>query len=141
VLGTASARNHDFVRDLGVPDPIDYREEDVTTVVRERNPDGVDAVIDLVGGDTLKQSAAVLREGGRIASVTALPSEQDFPSASSRRYVFVRPDPAQLSSLAAAIDSGDLRVHVQETLPLSAAARAHELLEEGRTRGKVVLAV
>jgi NADPH:quinone reductase-like Zn-dependent oxidoreductase len=53
----------------------------------------------------------------------------------------VRPDAAQLAALAGAIDAGDVRVHVSETLPLAQAARAHQLLEEGGVRGKVVLAV
>jgi NADPH:quinone reductase-like Zn-dependent oxidoreductase len=141
VLGTASARNHDFARELGVSEPIDYRERDFAEAVRELHPDGVDAVVDLVGGDTLARSASVLREGGRVASVIATPSAEDFPHAARRRYVFVRTDAAELAALADAIDAGHVRVHVSETLPLAEAARAHRLLEDGGVRGKVVLAV
>jgi NADPH:quinone reductase-like Zn-dependent oxidoreductase len=141
VYGTASGRNHDRALELGVTEPIDYREQDFVEAVRALAPDGVDAVVDLVGGDTLARSAAVLRDGGRVASVIATPTAEDFPQASRRRYVFVRPDAAQLAALADAIDSGAVRVHVSETLPLAQAARAHQLLEQGGVRGKVVLAV
>ena len=55
------------------------------------------------------------------------------------RYVFVRPEAEHLDRLAALIDAGKLRVHLAATLPLEAAAKAHEMVETGHTRGKIVL--
>lgn len=57
------------------------------------------------------------------------------------RYVFVRPDPADLAELVALADRGEVRVHVSAEFPLADAARAHELVATGHVRGKVVLAV
>ena len=61
--------------------------------------------------------------------------------AAVRRFagLSVEPDYPGLEALARLVDSGQLRVHLQTTLPLAAAARGHQLLESGRTTGKVVL--
>jgi NADPH:quinone reductase-like Zn-dependent oxidoreductase len=66
VITTASAANHDYVRKLGADQAIDYRTEDFTKLVK-----GCDAVFDTVGGDVTGKSFAVLRAGGRLASVAA----------------------------------------------------------------------
>jgi NADPH:quinone reductase-like Zn-dependent oxidoreductase len=57
------------------------------------------------------------------------------------RYVFVRPDPTDLSTLANLADDGRLRVPVAKTFPLAEAAEAQRLLAEGHTRGKIVLEI
>src|SRR3989440_1464181 len=64
VITTASAANHDYVRKLGADEVIDYRSEDFTQRVK-----GIDAVFDTVGGDVTLRSFAVLRPGGRLATV------------------------------------------------------------------------
>src|SRR5919205_1656745 len=64
VITTASAANHDYVRKLGADEVIDYKAQDFTKVVKD-----VDAVFDTVGGDVMERSFAVLRPGGRLASI------------------------------------------------------------------------
>jgi NADPH:quinone reductase-like Zn-dependent oxidoreductase len=61
--------------------------------------------------------------------------------AAGRRFagLSVEPDYPGLEALAGLVDSGQLRVHLQTTLPLAEAAKAHQLLESGRTTGKIVL--
>src|SRR5712692_8277644 len=66
VVTTASSANHDYVRRLGAHEAIDYRTQDFTKLVS-----GVDAVFDTVGGDVTLKSFAVLRPGGRLASIAA----------------------------------------------------------------------
>src|SRR5229473_6676115 len=66
VIATASAANHDYVRSLGADEVIDYRSQDFAKVVS-----GCDAVFDTVGGDVTTRSFAVLRPGGRLATVGA----------------------------------------------------------------------
>jgi NADPH:quinone reductase-like Zn-dependent oxidoreductase len=142
VITTGGSRNHDYLRELGAAEAIDYNEQDFADAVRESHPDGVDHVLDLVGGDTLERSAAVLRERGRAASVL-LPQPPDAIAerGADYSYVFVRPDSEQLATLAELIDQGDIRVEVQEALPLAEAGRAHAQIESGHTRGKLVLTV
>lgn len=67
VIGTASARHHDLVRELGAT-PVDYRDPDMYRKIRELAPEGVDAVFDHVGGAGLEESWRLLRRGGTLVS-------------------------------------------------------------------------
>ncbi|MEU7473193.1 NADP-dependent oxidoreductase [Streptomyces sp. NPDC044984] len=134
VIGTASERNHDFVRGLG-GEPVSHG-EGLTERVRGLAPEGVDAVFDSVGGDALKASANLLAPEGRLASITD-PEVVSYGG----RYWFVRPDPQDLRHLSDLADQGTVTVHVSETFPLERAADAHRLSQEGRTRGKIVVTV
>ena len=142
VIATGSARNHDFLRDLGAAETVDYNAVDFADAVRESHPGGVDRVFDLIGGDTLERSAAVVRPRGMVASVLVPQAPAAFAERDvAYRYVFVRPDGDQLTTLAALIDDGAVGVHLQDAMPLADAARAHEQIESGHTRGKLVLTV
>ncbi|WP_129309979.1 NADP-dependent oxidoreductase [Streptomyces sp. L2] len=134
VIGTASERNHDFVRGCG-GEPVTYG-EGLAERVRGLAPEGVDAAFDTIGGDMLRASAGLLTPEGRLASI-ADPEVVSYGG----RYVFVRPDADDLAALTELAERGAVTVHVQETFPLARAAEAHRLNEEGRTRGKIVVTV
>ncbi|MET8474477.1 NADP-dependent oxidoreductase [Streptomyces sp. NPDC006422] len=134
VIGTASERNHAYVRELG-GEPVSYG-EGLAERVRALVPEGVDAAFDTVGGDTLRVSAELLAPGGRLASI----ADGDVVGLGGR-YCWVRPDADDLAHLSALAEADVVTVHVDETLPLHEAARAHELIETGRTRGKIVVTV
>ncbi|MEU8956827.1 NADP-dependent oxidoreductase [Streptomyces sp. NPDC048518] len=134
VIGTASERNHDFLRELGA-EPVTYG-DGLVERVRALAPDGVDAAFDTVGGATLKASAELLAAGGRLASI-ADGGVVDLGGV----YCFVRPDAADLGHLTELVEQDVVTVHVDATFPLERAAEAHRLSEEGRTRGKVVVTV
>ncbi|MFB7376205.1 NADP-dependent oxidoreductase [Kitasatospora purpeofusca] len=132
VIGTAGERNHDYLRELGA-EPVRYG-EGLAERVGALAPEGVDAAVDLVGGDAVEVSAGLVADPARIASVA------DFGvKALGGRYVWVRPDAAGLAELAALADEGRLTVTVASTFPLAQAASAQALSAEGRTRGKIVL--
>ncbi|GAA1193691.1 NADPH:quinone reductase-like Zn-dependent oxidoreductase [Kitasatospora gansuensis] len=134
VIGTASERNHAFLRSLGA-EPVAYG-DGLADRVRALVPEGVDAALDLVGGDAVEVSAGLVRHPDRIASVA------DYGVvARGGHYVWVRPDAADLTELARLADAGLLTVPVASTFPLSQAASAQALNAEGRTRGKIVLLV
>ncbi|MFG3012684.1 NADP-dependent oxidoreductase [Streptomyces cinerochromogenes] len=134
VIGTAGEHNHDYVRTLG-GEPVAYG-EGLTERVRGLAPEGVEAVFDTVGGDTLKTSANLLAPEGRLASI-ADPEVRGYGG----RYCFVRPDAEDLRHLSELADQGALSVHVERTFPLERAADAHRLSQEGHTRGKIVVTV
>ncbi|SMC67618.1 medium chain dehydrogenase/reductase family protein [Lentzea albidocapillata] len=67
VIGTASARHHDAVRELGAI-PVDYRDPNMYAHIRELAPEGVDAVFDHVGGPALHDSWRLLRRGGALVN-------------------------------------------------------------------------
>lgn len=136
VVGTASEANHDFLRSLRA-EPVRYGEDLPQRVAELVGGDGkVDAAVDSVGGQALEQSLELVRDPARVVSIVD-------PSVLTKgcRYVFVRPDAAQLSWLGELADGGKLRVEVQRTFPLDAAAEAHRILEGGHVRGKLVLTV
>ncbi|GAA0701073.1 NADP-dependent oxidoreductase [Kitasatospora atroaurantiaca] len=134
VIGTAGEQNHDFLRSLGA-EPVRYG-EGLAARVRALAPEGVDAVLDLIGGEALQASPALLGPGGRLASA-AEPTVLGLGG----RFVFVRPDAADLAALTDLAEIGRLKVEVAATFPLRRAADAQRLNAEGHTRGKVVVTV
>jgi NADPH:quinone reductase-like Zn-dependent oxidoreductase len=130
VIGTASPKNHGFLRDAGVAEVLDYAAGPISGQLGEP----VDAVLDLVGGDTLADAPRQVRNPGRIASVVD-PAVLDLGG----RYVFVRPDTHDLEELARMADAGQLRVPIARPFDLDHVADAHELLAGGHVRGKVVI--
>jgi NADPH:quinone reductase-like Zn-dependent oxidoreductase len=136
VFATASPANHDWLRELGA-EPLDYHDEDICARVREEG--GADAAIDLFGGEGRKQALACLRSGGRLVSIASPPPEPS--DVAETHYVFVRPSGFDLHELAELVEDGRLKPHVEEAFPLERAADAHERIEGGHTRGKLVLSV
>jgi NADPH:quinone reductase-like Zn-dependent oxidoreductase len=138
VIGTARAARHGFLAELGVDQAIDYTLEEPGTVVRD-----VDVVLDLAGGETALRSLPALRDGGLLIGVS---SGTDMAHKAARgrvrvTYMLVEPDRGGLEAIAALVDDGKLHVHVAQTFPLAQAARAHELGEAGRAKGKLALTV
>ncbi|MEV6197881.1 medium chain dehydrogenase/reductase family protein [Streptomyces sp. NPDC051920] len=79
VIGTASARHHDALREQGVV-PVDYRAGDVAARVRELAPGGVDAVFDHVGGRSAVDSWRLLAPGGTLVSYGSASTMDDTGS-------------------------------------------------------------
>ncbi|MGY1661682.1 NADP-dependent oxidoreductase [Geodermatophilus sp. SYSU D00705] len=130
VVGTASPRNHGFLRDAGVAEVLDYSAGPVSAQLSEP----VDAVLDLVGGETLADARRQVRDRARIASVVD-PAVNDMGG----RYVFVRPETHDLEELGRMADAGQLRVPIAKAFPLEQVADAQALVAEGHVRGKVVV--
>jgi NADPH:quinone reductase-like Zn-dependent oxidoreductase len=76
VIGTASARHHDALRERGVV-PVDYRAGNVAARVRELAPGGVDAVFDHVGGRSVVDSWRLLAPGGTLVSYGSASTRDD----------------------------------------------------------------
>ena len=135
VVGTASEGNHDHLRSLGAT-PVTYG-DGLAERVRAAVPGGVSAVLDLVGGDALAVSEAVVEDPRRMVSIIDAATALGMGA----RYWFVRPNPSDLVELARLVDTGQLVVHVSGTLPLEDAAEAHRQVETGHGTGKIVLEV
>jgi NADPH:quinone reductase-like Zn-dependent oxidoreductase len=130
VVGTASPRNHGFLRDAGVAEVLDYAAGPISAQLSEP----VDAVLDLVGGDTLADAPKQVRDRARVASVV-----DPAVNGMGGRYVFVRPDTHDLEELGRMADAGQLRVPIARAFPLEQVADAQALVAEGHVRGKVVV--
>jgi NADPH:quinone reductase-like Zn-dependent oxidoreductase len=165
MYGTASKYNHELVSALGAT-PIDYRTEDFVERIRCLTGDGVDVVVDPVGGaKQLWRSYRSLRRGGRLvwlgvaamkkggmrAGTLSLPMVFLLKFIPDGKQVPWAPDigkfaqahnewyRATLMELLDSLAAGEIKPVVAERIPLAEAARAHELLESGRYAGKVVL--
>jgi NADPH:quinone reductase-like Zn-dependent oxidoreductase len=135
VLATASAGNQEFVSRLGADEVIDYGADRF-----EEAADGVDVVLDAVGGETQERSFEVLRERGRLISIVSEPSQDLAESKNVHAQLLVaRPDGELLARICKMLDRGEVSPTVEVVLPLAEAQRAHELIESGHTRGKIVL--
>lgn len=137
VIATASARNHDFVRSLGADEVIDYNTTQFEDVAHD-----VDMVFDTMGGDTQERSWGVLKPGGILVSIVSPDTEQQAQAHGKRGVIFYAQDSgAQLTEIAALIDTGKLKPHVERVFALADARQAHETSQGGHVRGKVVLQV
>ncbi len=147
VVGTASARNEVFLRELGVDEFIDYRTTAFESVVREVDvvldavPREADDETDVLARETMERSWAVLKDGGIQVSICANPTPG--PEAARRglrgAYAGAKPGGDLLNRIAGLVDEGMLRPDVGTVLPLQEARQAHELIQTGHTRGKIVL--
>jgi NADPH:quinone reductase-like Zn-dependent oxidoreductase len=129
VIGTASARGVETVRELGAAEVVDS-----TTARFEEAVDPVDLVFDTAGGDLLERSPAVLREGGRLVTVAEEPKGDGV-------YFIVEPNREQLTELGRLAEGGELRPLVDSVFPLAEARAAFERSMQPGKRGKVVLRV
>ncbi|MEU4340916.1 NADP-dependent oxidoreductase [Nocardia sp. NPDC023852] len=130
VIGTARAVNHEYLRGLGADELIDYTATDFGTAVRD-----LDIVLDLVGGEYGSRSARVLRADGRLIDTQGSDAEDD------PRYerFYVEPSGVSLREIATMVEHGYLGVTIDQVLPLAEIAKAHQISESGRVRGKIVL--
>lgn len=134
VTATASARNLDFLRRLGVDEAVDRTTADLSR-------DRFDVVLDTVGGPVQQASWRLLRPGGTLITLPEpLNEAQRLPGINAHR-VIVTPDGEALHRIGTLIDSGVVHVEVQAVLPLEEAAEAHRISAEGRVRGKLVLSL
>jgi NADPH:quinone reductase-like Zn-dependent oxidoreductase len=158
MYGTASAGKHPTVRELGAT-PIDYRNQDFVERVLALTKDGVDLVLDPIGGPNLQRSRATLRQGGMLVIYGASAAIDGGLSAffatfarfflyklaadgRSYRFYGIHDQPsiqADLRRLLGLLAEKKLRPIVGARLPLTEAARAHQMLESAAVIGKIVL--
>ena len=119
VIATASTRNVGFVSRIGADQVIDYAMDAFDRIVR-----GVDVVFDTVGGETLRRSWSVLKPGGRLVTVAA-DSENTNDAREKKAFFIVEPNHKQLTEIGEMLESGQLRVFVDEEVPFSSAAAAY----------------
>jgi NADPH:quinone reductase-like Zn-dependent oxidoreductase len=144
VTAVAGPRNLDFVRSLGAAEAVDHTREDFV-----RRGGRYDAVLDLVPNRSFPECRPIL--GPQGVYVTTLPGGGPIAWAlwtslicrlravPRCRMLMLRPNRRDLQAVAERAAAGTLRPHVEEVFPLADAAKAHERLESGHVRGKLVL--
>lgn len=148
VFTTVRNTNFGFARRLGADVVIDYRKENyVEAVLRETGGQGVDVVLDTIGGNTLSRSPDVLTQLGRVVTIvdTAQPQNviQAWGKNASYHFVFTRQNRGKLDELGALVERGQLRPHVGAVYSLADVPLAHARLEspDNGLQGKIAIAV
>ena len=137
VIGTASKRNHEFLRSLGADEVIDYTTTKFEDVVRN-----VDVVLDTITGDTQDRSWQIIKKGGIYVSILQPPNPEKAAAHGVRSaHVFVQPNVDELNEIARLVDSGKVKPVIEKVFPLQDVRAAQELVATHHARGKVVLTV
>jgi NADPH:quinone reductase-like Zn-dependent oxidoreductase len=141
VIATARPGDEARLRELGAAETVDFTAADVASTVRDRHPEGIDGLIDLVSysPDQMAPLAALVRDGGAIASPLGAAGAPGRDLVATNVMADAL-DPAVLKELAALAGAGDLRIPVEAIFPLEEAAAAVDAFTSGK-RGKIVLAV
>jgi NADPH:quinone reductase-like Zn-dependent oxidoreductase len=138
VIASVLPGDEGVVTALGAAETVDYS-NDVIGAVRERHPDGIDAVIDLVNRDPGAFGALVglVRVGGTAAS--ALGGAGDATEIGEVQVQNAGGDPSHLGALASLIEDGTLKAAIRRTYPLADAAQALTDFTNHHTVGKLVI--
>lgn len=142
VITTASKKNHDYVKNLGADILIDYTTENFQERVKKECPQGVDLVIDTIGGQTCSTSMNLLKTGGRLVSLLEkFEKSKTYPNNISCYSMFVEPKGTQLQQIAELMNQGKIKAPNIQEMKLEEAAQALEKNRTGHTCGKIVLKV
>lgn len=137
VATTVSGDDVEYARGLGAEEVIDYKSQ-----VFEDLLFGFDAVFDTVGGETANKSFKVLKKGGIIVSMAGAPDSE-----LAKKYGVVtigqntEGNNERLTRLSELVESGKIKPQVDKIFPIDQAKEAFSHLEEGHSRGKVVLKI
>ncbi|RBL91086.1 NADP-dependent oxidoreductase [Chitinophaga flava] len=140
VIGTASAANRDFVLGLGADEHFDYKSAPFEDHYRN-----LDLVLDSMGGEYIDRSLLTLREQGTIISLpTGLREAVGTKAAAQNKngyFIVVASSGKDMQQLADLIAQGFIRPEVSQVFSFEEMKQAHQQLETGSTRGKVVVKV
>lgn len=161
VATTASEAGADLVKSLGVDEVINYKTEQFQDRLQD-----YDGVFDTLGGESLETSFQIVKNNGKIVSVSGLPNARFakkygssfiksilFSAASYKltklekkhnvqyTFLFMEPSGNQLRIIADFIESGKIKPVIDRVFPFEDAQKAMEYSEEGRAKGKIVLKI
>jgi len=138
VIGTGSAENKEFVMGLGANEFIDYTTQRFEDVVRD-----IDFVLDTRGGDYIERSLQVIKKGGTIVSINSSANDGVQEKAKAKgvfgKSMMVQSSGEDMQHIASLLEEGALRAEVSKVFPFGQMAEAHQAIETGKTRGKVVV--
>lgn len=141
VVATASASDAGFVKSLGADEVIDYK----TQKFEEMTGD-IDFILDTVGGENFARSLKVLKPEGTIVVISTPNIEETNKIAKEQHIKNYKPmlmhsDGEDMRHIAEMLANGSLKVHVDKTFPFDKIPEAHNQLENGKVRGKIVALV
>lgn len=139
VLSTASGKNEDFLKKLGVDEFINYKTTDFTNVAQN-----LDLVVDTMGGDILEKSLDVVKNGGRLVSIAGQPNEEKAKERDiTVESLWLNPNGKQLAELGELMEKGEVKTYIGHTFPFTAQGLrdAHDLSATHHAKGKIVIEI
>ena len=144
VFTTCSSKNVDFVKGLGAHRVIDYKKEDFVEVIKkETSREGVDVVFDTVGSEILTRSIDATKPFGRISSIVRVGTnlEKAYLNNNDLHFVFVQSGRHKLEVIKNLLERRQLKPVIDSVISLKDIPKAHERLETGGVRGKIVVKI
>jgi NADPH:quinone reductase-like Zn-dependent oxidoreductase len=136
VIGTATGGDIEYLRSLGHVQVVDYKQERFETVGQ------VDAVLDLIGGETAMRSIAVVKKGGVLVSTVGGANAELAAQAGIRAVNIVsKGNAADLAESAGLVERGDMKPRMGKVFPLEQAREAQDASQHGGAKGKILLKV
>jgi len=142
VYGTASGKNAGFVKELGVDQYINYKEEKFEEIATD-----LDAVMDTMGGDVLYRSISCVKPGGRVVCLPSSTKDDSKAVALAKErgveliWFMMAPQKEELRLFSELLKNGQLKVEVDRVFPMEEIVEAHRLVESHGVKGKVVVRV
>jgi NADPH:quinone reductase-like Zn-dependent oxidoreductase len=161
VATTTSAGNIDLVKSLGADIVVDYKKDDIETILKD-----YDVVLNSQDAKTLEKSLRILKPGGKLISISGPPDpgfaeELRAPwfmklimrllSAGVRKkakrlnvsysFLFMRAEGTQLGQITSLIDAGIIKPVIDKKFPFEQTNEAMGYVETGRAKGKVVIKI
>ena len=140
VIGSASATNAGFLKELGVDQHIDYTKEQFEEVLPV-----VDFVLDSIGGDMVPRYFKILKNDAQLISIVGGVTEEMKKRAEALHIkaanYLVHSSGDDMEKLAELLQAGILKAHVSQEFSFEDMAAAHRQIETGKTRGKVIVNV
>lgn len=137
VFTTCSEANLDYMATLGAH-AVNYQFAPVSERVEE-----ADVLIDLVGGDAALDALKCLKDGAKVVTVPTLTAELICEKAKLLGFeasgMLVDPNPEQLDALLYMVSVGLVKTEIQKVFPMDEVSAAHQHIETGHTRGKILL--
>lgn len=137
VIATASPANFEFLRDIGVDQVIDYRDERFEQKVRD-----VDVVLDPLGGDVQARSWGVLKKGGMLINLVGEINDAAAKKAGVSGVEFgMEYDVEDLQEIAGLVERGVIKPHISKIMRLDEGPKAVGINQAGESHGRIVLQV
>ncbi|MDM1396589.1 NADP-dependent oxidoreductase [Myroides odoratimimus] len=141
VIGTSSAKNKEFVMELGVDEHIDYRSENFEEVVSE-----IDFVLEAIGGDNFQKSVKVLKQFGTLVVLPSGYTKDDEAVFNEKQlhgscFMSVYSSGRDMKMIAELLEKGVVKAHISRVFDFKDMDKAHLYIENGNTVGKVVVCI
>ncbi|WDD99815.1 NADP-dependent oxidoreductase [Thalassomonas actiniarum] len=149
VATSCSSANLDYIKSLGADCLIDYKTQDIAHELRRWAPQGVDLLLDAISAGSLEDPFALLKPGGKLVSIATLTDDGDVEADMARAqqrgvskilaFVSDANLGKEMAQLLELVSTGKMTVPATEVFPLDKVVQAHQKLETGHVRGKLLL--